>query len=160
VPLPLFNQHGDLPIGVHTTTLSEVVERFGAGNQQRQEVTNRLLRIYRLALATGKLQRFIVFGSYITDKAAPNDVDIILIMRDDFQIGDCDDETKILFDHQKADIEFGASIFYTRPALLILETLDEFIAYWQIKRDQSQRGIIEVIEDKQEDKQEVAHDIQ
>ena len=34
-----------------------------------------------------------------------------------------------------------------RPSLLFLETLDEFIEGWQIKRDGTRRGIIEVRND-------------
>jgi len=33
---------------------------------------------------------------------------------------------------------------YLRPALLVLETLEEFIAHWQITRAQTRRGIVEV----------------
>jgi hypothetical protein len=32
-----------------------------------------------------------------------------------------------------------------RPALLIGETVEQFIEYWQIKRDGGQRGIVDVI---------------
>jgi hypothetical protein len=39
---------------------------------------------------------------------------------------------------------FGASVFSVRPSTALLATVDAFISYWQIKRDQSKRGIIEV----------------
>lgn len=145
MPLPPFNSFGDLPVGIHRATLDEVIIRFGAGTAQRQNVTTRLSRIYNIVQATGELERFIVFGSYITAKSDPNDVDIVLVMRDNFRVTACDEETRRLFDHQQADKELGASIFWTRPALLIFETLDEFIAYWQIKRDKTHRGIVEVV---------------
>ena len=45
---------------------------------------------------------------------------------------------------QQAATEFGASVFWIRPSLLFLEPLDEFIAGWQVKRDGTRRGIIEV----------------
>ena len=121
MPLPVFNAVGDLPLGVHPATLQEVVERFGAGSIQRQTVTSRLLRIYHLAHTTGKVQRFVLFGSYITAKDSPNDVDVILVMRDDFNVATCEREAKLLFDHEQADVALGASIFYTRPSLLILD---------------------------------------
>jgi hypothetical protein len=35
-------------------------------------------------------------------------------------------------------------VFWIRPALLVLETLEEFIAHWQITRDQTRRGLVEV----------------
>lgn len=72
--LPAFNAEGDLPPGVHRATLSEVVERFGQGSFHRNAVAARLIRLYELAVATGQLARFVVFGSFITAKEDPNDV--------------------------------------------------------------------------------------
>jgi hypothetical protein len=56
---------------------------------------------------------------------------------------------KKLLSHQLAATEFGASIFWVRPSLLFLETLDEFIEGWQVKRDGTHRGIVEVEHDSQ-----------
>jgi hypothetical protein len=142
--LPAFDEQGDLPVGVHQATLDEVLTRFGHGTPQRQLVTTQLMRIYELARATGKLLRFVIFGSYVTAKPAPNDIDIILVMRDDFEVAECDAQTQPLFDHLRAQQIFGASVFSVRPSTALLATVDEFISYWQIKRDQSKRGIIEV----------------
>src|SRR4030095_6312863 len=144
MPLPESDAQGDLPVGVHQATLDEVLTRFGHGTPQRQLVTAQLVRIYELACATGKLLRFVIFGSYVTAKPAPNDVDIILVMRDDFEVAECDAQTQPLFDHLPAQQIFGASVFSVRTSTALLGTVDEFISYWQIKRDQSKRGIIEV----------------
>lgn len=142
--LPSFNSKGELPEGVHQATIDEVIARFGTGTPQREDVSANLLRIYQGAKATGKLERLVIFGSYVTAKPSPNDVDVVLVFSDDFDFTTCDDETRKLFDHNKADEEFGASVFWIRPALLILETLDEFISHWQIKRDRTRRGIVKV----------------
>ena len=146
MPLPEFNELGDLPVGVHRATLAEVVAQFGHGSLQRQLVTNRLLRIYELAQATGKLLRCVIFGSYVTTKPNPNDVDIILIMQDDLNEQDYDPDVFPMFDHLRVQRELGASLFAIRPGFIVGETVDQFIAYWQIKRDLSQHGIVEVIE--------------
>lgn len=142
--LPPFDTEGEFPVGIHQATLEEVVTRFGSGTAQREDVTARLRRIYTLAQATGCLERLILFGSYITGKPDPNDVDIVLIMRNDFQLGTCSEEAGKLFNHLQATQEFGASIFWVRPSMLVLETVEEFVAHWQIKRDHTQRGIVEV----------------
>ena len=81
---PEFDEHGDMPPGIHLAMLAEVVAHFGSGTPQRQRVTRRLEYIYALAKASGHLARFIVFGSFVTAKAAPNDVDIFLLMEDRF----------------------------------------------------------------------------
>lgn len=142
--LPKFNEAGDLPVGRHAATLEEVVTRFGLGTPQRATVTGRLRRIYDLALTTGSLDRLVIFGSYVTDKAEPNDVDVILVMRGDFAAERCPAETLALFDHSRAHDELGASIFWVRPDMLLGEPLDDFLAHWQRKRQGGRRGIVEV----------------
>jgi predicted nucleotidyltransferase len=142
---PEFDSQGNLPVGVHWASLDEVIARFGHGSSQRQLVTTHLIRVYELARNTAKLQRFIVFGSYVTAKADPNDVDIILIMDDDFTQEECAVEARPLFDHLGAQQEFGASVFAIRPSQILLETVDSFVAHWQLRRDKGRRGIVEVI---------------
>jgi hypothetical protein len=82
--LPDFNELGDLPLGVHPATIDEVIARFGQAGLQRQLVTKRLLRVFEFAKGTGYLERFVIFGSYVTAKPNPNDVEIVLVMQDDF----------------------------------------------------------------------------
>lgn len=135
MPLPTLNDIGELPEGIYKATIDEVVVQFGSGTAQRINVTERLQRIYQLAKNTGSLQQFLIFGSYITAKPKPNDIDVVIIFDDNFDIVACSDEVKKLLNHQQASTEFGASLFWIRPSLLFLETLDEFIEGWQVKRD-------------------------
>lgn len=72
-------------------------------------------------------------------------MDVVLVMDDAFRLEDCSIETRGLFDHAIAQARYGASIFWVRPGLLLGESIDDFVAYWQIKRDGSKRGIVEVI---------------
>jgi len=58
----------------------------------------------------------IVFGSFVTAKAEPKDVDVVLVMRDDFDLPACPPECAVLFDHRRADDELGASDFWVRSA--------------------------------------------
>ena len=146
MPLPNLNHDGELPEGIHQATIDEVVARFGSGTEQRIIVTERLQRIYQLAKATGHLQQLLIFGSYITAKPKPNDIDVVIIFDDNFDMTVCSEDVKKLLNHQQAATEFGASVFWIRPSLLFLETIDEFIAGWQVKRDGTRRGIIEVRE--------------
>jgi hypothetical protein len=144
MPLPAFNEFGDLPEGSHPATLDEVVARFGAGSSQRQAVTDRLRRIYRLAMAAGELDRLLIFGSYVSDVDEPNDVDVILVMRNEFRSEECPAESLVLFDHERADRELGASVFWVRPDMLLGEPLEQFLAFWQTKRDGRRRGVVEI----------------
>jgi len=143
--LPDLNNRGDLPEGLHPATVPEVLERFGNGSAARQEATTMFQRIHQLVAATGKLDRFVIFGSYVTAKPDPHDVDVVLVMKDDFSIAACDEPTRVLFDHQRAENEIGASIFWLCPSVLLRGTLDEFLLKWGIKRDLTLRGIVEVV---------------
>jgi uncharacterized protein DUF6932 len=81
---PNYCDDGDLPVGIHQATLAEVMERFGQSNFQRRVMAQRLARIYDLSQSTGQVARFIVYGSFITAKPFPNDVDVFLLMEDTF----------------------------------------------------------------------------
>ena len=79
---PEFDSNGDLPVGIYRATVTEVLEHFGTGTMQRRLVGQRLERIYTLAFSTGQVLWFAVFGSFVTAKPNPGDVDIFLIMED------------------------------------------------------------------------------
>lgn len=96
---PEFDRNGDLPFGVHQGTLSEVIDHFGSGSVQRRLVARRLERIHKLAYTTRQVARFIVFGSFVTAKPDPKDIDIFLLMQDDFDSRLVQGETAIVFDH-------------------------------------------------------------
>ena len=103
--LPPLTEGGELPQGVHLASLREVLERFGVGLTQRKAVALRLERIYRAARASGHLARFVVFGSFVTDKPEPNDVDVFLLMEDTFDASKLEGETLLLFDHAAAQAQ-------------------------------------------------------
>lgn len=55
------------------------------------------------------------------------------------------EEARLVFDHAAAQAHVGASIFWLRqPAALPNE--EEAILSWQLKRDGTRRGIVEVTE--------------
>jgi hypothetical protein len=143
VPLPPIAETGDLPQGLHHASLQEVVDQFGQATVQRKLVGMRLRRVYELVTATGHLKRFIVFGSFVTAKPEPNDVDLFLVMDDTFDLSQVAGEARLVFDHPAAQAHFGASIFWLRR-LAALPTEEEAVLGWQVKRDGTRRGIVEI----------------
>jgi hypothetical protein len=109
-------------------------------------VAQRLERIYRLAIGTGQLARFVVFGSFVSAKREPADLDVFLLMNDSFDMGQLTGESRILFDHGVAQAHFGVSVFWLRR-LAALGGEEQTIAGWQIKRDGTRRGIMEIVEE-------------
>ena len=141
---PDFDVNGDLPVGIHRATLAEAVERFGTASVQRRVVAQRLKRIYELASGTGHLARFIVFGSFVTSKPDPNDVDIFLLMEDSFVPKQISGEVEIIFNHLAAQEYEGASVFWLKRSGAIGGE-QSAVEDWQIKRDKTRRGVVEVI---------------
>jgi hypothetical protein len=88
----------------------------------------------------------VVFGSFVTAKREPADVDVFLLMEDTFDIRQLTTEARVLFDHAAAQAHFGASVFWLRR-LAALGGEEPAIAGWQIKRDGTYRGIIEIVEE-------------
>lgn len=143
---PEFDDNGDLPVGIYQATLAEVLQHFGTGSLRRLLVGQRLERIYKLAKSTGQMARFIVFGSFVTAKPDPGDVDIFMLMENSFDSNQVRGEAAIIFDHLAVQNVEGASVFWIRR-LAAIGGEQEALQHWQIKRDNTQRGIVEVISD-------------
>lgn len=79
-PLPPFNYHGYLPEGVHDTSLPEIGARF-AINPKRVVLWDRLQEFLRWAIETEKFGYVYIDGGFITNKANPEDIDVILQTR-------------------------------------------------------------------------------
>ncbi|MBA3442734.1 MAG: hypothetical protein H0T92_23015 [Pyrinomonadaceae bacterium] len=146
---PEFDSNGDLPVDVYQATLVEVLRHFGTSTLQRRIVARRLERIYDLAQSTEQVARFIVFGSFITAKPDPNDVDIFMLMEDTFDSKLVTGEAAIIFDHGAAQNAVGASVFWIRR-MAAMGGEQIVLEHWQIKRDKTKRGIVEVISNDQE----------
>lgn len=77
--IPTLRSDGTLPPGVHVATIDDVLAAYPPANQQRQ-ILNDSLRC-----AVEELQKLdaslviYVDGSYVTNKAEPNDVDLLIV---------------------------------------------------------------------------------
>jgi hypothetical protein len=92
----------------------------------------RLKRVYDLTVSTGAVKRFIVFGSFITNKLDPNDVDVFLIMSNEFNIETVAGNARLVFDHGMGQAHFGASIFWLRE-VSALPDVETSVAGWETK---------------------------
>lgn len=86
-----------------------------------------------------------MFGSFVTAKNEPNDVDLILLMEETFDLASVAGEAALVFQHMEADAYFGASVFWTRRSGAIGGE-QAMIEYWQARREGGQRGIVEIVE--------------
>jgi hypothetical protein len=79
-----FDQHGNLPPGIHRMSVESVVEMFGSGSPERRVEIRELVQFIEWAKIRG-VRRILVNGSFVTRKRCPNDVDLVVLP--DFETG-------------------------------------------------------------------------
>lgn len=141
--IPGFNKDGNLPEGIYSASEEEFLERFATNSSRRKWLGQRLKEIFILAKSTGKLKRVFVWGSFVSVKESPNDVDMLLLMAEDFELENVPEECRILFDYTMARVRFHADIFWSK-ASIGENTLSLWLGTYQITKDFKRRGIVEV----------------
>jgi len=142
--LPEFNQDGNLPEGVHRATEAEVLSRFATTSPRRKWLDERLRDLLKTAESTGKLERVFLWGSFVTSKESPNDLDVLLVMAADFDLEQTPSNCRDLFAYTQARIRFNADVFWSK-ASVGQEMLDLWLDTYQVGKDFKRRGIVEVI---------------
>jgi hypothetical protein len=67
-----------------------------------------------------------------------------MLMEDTFNAQQAEREAAIIFDHVAAQHYEGASVFWIRR-MAAIDGEDTTIQYWQSTREQTKRGIVEII---------------
>src|SRR6266849_6080930 len=77
-----------LPEGTHECTMEEVDQVFGRfwRSDRRMRLTDKLRRFVEEARQSGIVAAVVIDGSYITAKAEPSDIDLIVALRPDFDL--------------------------------------------------------------------------
>jgi hypothetical protein len=91
----------------------------------------------------GKLRRVFIWGSFVTAKPAPGDIDILLIMAEDFEVDDVAPAAQTVFDSVRAKLPFESDVFWAR-ASIGPEMLDLWLDTYQTSRGFRKRGIVEL----------------
>ena len=141
--LPEFSSEGDLPSGVHAAGWHEFQSRFGLATARRIWLFGRLQALVELAAKTGKLLRVFVWGSFVTTKPAPKDLDILLIMDEDFEIERVAPPSREVFDSTRAKLRFESDVFWARVSIGE-EVLRIWLETYQTSRTFRKRGIVEL----------------
>ena len=86
---------------------------------------------------------FFIWGSFVTTKPAPRDLDVLLIMDENFEVGDVAGPAREVFDSMRAKLLFESDVFWARASIG-----DEVLGLWldtyQTSRSFQKRGIVEL----------------
>jgi len=137
--IPAFDATGNLPPGIYRATLEEIQTRFCTGDV-RAHWGNVLRDVVALARSTGRVEAIYIFGSFVTAKPAPADLDLFMIMSSDFASETVEGRARLLFDRSRAALVWGICLYW----ITARTDRTPFIAAWQLRRDGGSRGIVEV----------------
>lgn len=142
--IPPLTLEGALPPGVYPALLDEIIAEFGVINSVRRDAAQRLRQVLDMSRGTGHLKRAFVWGSFVTAKPEPADVDLMLVMSADFRSEHCPPLVRQVFDGEAAQRSLGATVLWTREDVPA-DLLNAFLEQWQIDRGGRRRGIVEVL---------------
>jgi hypothetical protein len=77
--IPPLRPDGTLPPGTHHASLVELLSVYPARNQQRQMLNDALTQVIEQLWRLDPTLTIFVDGSYVTGKAEPNDIDLLII---------------------------------------------------------------------------------
>jgi len=82
MPIPELNADGLLPAGIFDCTLEEVRQRFGGfqGSDRRLRLFARFEEFMSVIRRSKLFEAVLIDGSFVTEKAAPNDIDLIALL--------------------------------------------------------------------------------
>jgi hypothetical protein len=81
--IPALNVDGLLPAGIFDCTLPELRTSFAAfrGSDHRVRLFARLEELVLFMRSSGLFEALIIDGSFVTAKTAPNDIDLLAVLR-------------------------------------------------------------------------------
>lgn len=131
--IPLFNETGYLPPGIHPATLDEIDARFGQLSGLRRVQMESVRWMVELAIRAG-VQRIVLNGSFVTGIIEPEDVDCALLLLPNRR------------KERKAYRELKAGLPFLDTTIAEQAEFDDFISdVFATDRDEIPKGMVEVI---------------
>ena len=129
--IPPFNESGCLPEGIYDCTIDEAAERFGGfqGSSQRPHLWDRFIEFMREADTCKLVHAVLVDGSFVTAKADPNDIDLVLVVsaNHDFSADFQSSEYNVL-SKRRVNRRFGLDLLVARADS---EEYRRYVAFFQ-----------------------------
>lgn len=146
MPIPMLNESGLLPPGVHLCTLAEVRDRFGGfqGSEQRPRLIQKVDSFVAEARAAGIVRALILDGSFVTSKPAPNDIDLMVVLPAGHDFGaDLAPPSYNVVDRQRVRRVFGFDVFVVEDGSADFEALVRFFQRVRLQPEAT-KGILRV----------------
>jgi hypothetical protein len=144
MPLPLFQPNGLLEPGIHAASLSEIISRFGIGNAVREQRGQLLRMIVERAATYTTMKRVLVWGSFVSSKTEPNDLDYSVVVSVGHSRTDILAEDRRFFRPVEARMRYGVDRSFLFVLDYPLEYYVERLDFMCHDVDGQPRGIVEI----------------
>jgi predicted nucleotidyltransferase len=98
-------------------SLDDIRIRFGTSTPRRQFLFRQLEIIIDQLLVTRNVRQIYLFGSFVSGKASPNDVDLLVVMNAGFSTTQIGGKVLELFQHDVCRIRYHADLFWVTEAV-------------------------------------------
>lgn len=116
MPIPDFNTNGILPAGFHDCDLSEIAAMF-VYNNKREKVWETLAEYLKQISLVPQVNVVYVDGSFVTNKALPGDVDLVLEFNSPQDFADAFTQQQHLFNHPIVKQIFNVDMYFAFPGM-------------------------------------------
>ena len=144
MPLPELTANGTLPPGLHAPGLSEVEARFGTGSEARVLQFGLLSAVVAATRSYETIKRVLIWGSFITAKPEPNDLDYSVVVAATHRPEIVLPEHRRFFSPVEARMFYGVDKSYLLIPDYPLEQFADKVDFIGHSRDKSVCGIVEI----------------
>jgi predicted nucleotidyltransferase len=114
---------------VSTASIQEIETRFGTSTPRRQFLFQQLQSLINRLRAIGGVKQIFLFGSFVTGKPSPNDIDLCVVMNRTFSTANLRGQDLDIFQHDLCRIKLHADLFWVTESVgadRIKDLLDVF----------------------------------
>ena len=132
-----------MPLGAIQSGRLTRRKRFGTATPRRQFLFGRLQDLVNDLVSTGSVKRIYLFGSFVSRKSSPNDIDLLVVMEAGFTTAQLSGRVSEVFQHDLCRIRYHANVFWVTEVIGD-ERIDDLLDVFSRNREKQQRPIIEV----------------
>jgi len=124
-------------------SLDDLRIRFGTSTPRRQFLCRQLEIVIDQLCVTRSLKQVYLFGSFVSGKASPNDIDLLVVMNAGFSTTQLGGKALELFQHDLCRIRYHADLFWVTEAVS-RASIEELLEVFSRDREGRSQSVIEV----------------
>ena len=124
-------------------SLDDLRIRFGTSTPRRQFLFRQVEIIIDQLLVTKSAKQVYLFGSFVSGKASPNDVDLLVVMNAGFSTTQLGGKVLELFQHDVCRIRYQADLFWVTEVVGNAR-IEDLLEVFSRDREGRAQSVIEV----------------